>query len=430
MILSLSSRIVLSACLLGVAANAQQANAPSAEDLLGEIIASYRMGDLPEAWGNFLAFLEHPSRNDLHIDAFARCFYDQQCPQPGALGRILGRPRAELASRIDGFCPRLRSPEVEAALLEAGEPRSVVEQRREMYEHIVVNGLDGTCTAWRREQLELMFESPRAPRIHHDVLPLAWYEHQPGGFGTAIDVKIGASSLRLGVDTGSSLGALYQASTEFPVAEVELSNRQNRSIGILEHLLSTPARLTNLRVGRTLHQPFALDVSDHDPLWDHHPIAQNGNLGMVFLLRYPAVCFAWDEQRLYLGTLGPCAGGVEPNQPHLRGNLAVGFGVEAQDGTRFTASVDTGAWYTNCSAAFGTANSGDQAFSLGSHAALADDCLFDEAVLYRPAEYGFPQIFVRMNFLLQFRAFGWQLNPLRVHFVPRAAGARTLSAAE
>ena len=151
---------------------------------------------------------------------------------------------------------------------------------------------------------------------------------------------------------------------------------------------------------------------------------------MAFLLRYPAVCFAWGEQRLYLGALGPCAGGVEPDQPHLRGSLAVGFGVEARDGTRFTASVDTGAWHTNCSAAFGTANSGDQAFSLGPHAALAGDCLFDEAVLYRSAEQGFPQIFVRMNFLLRFRAFGWQLHPLRVHFVPRAAGARTPSTDE
>ena len=220
--MSLSSRIVLSACLLGVAANAQQATAPSAEDLPGEIIASYRMGDLPEAWGNFLVFLEHPSRNDLHTDAFARCFYEKRCPQPGALGRILVKPRAELASRIKGFCPRLRSPEVDAALVEAGVPETVVAQQ---------------------------------------------------------------------------------------------------------------------------------------------------------LLRYPAACFAWDEQRLYLGTLGPCAGGVEPDQPHLQGSLAVGFGVEAQDGTRFTASVDTGAWYTNCSAAFGTANLGDQAFALGPHAALADDCL-------------------------------------------------------
>ena len=425
--LPLLSRIVLGACLLGVAANAQQAAPPSAEDLLDEVASSYRMGDLHGAWDAFAAFLEHPSRNDLHVDAFAQCFYDQQCPQPGALGRILGKPRAELTSRIEGFCPRLRSPEVEAALLEAGAPESVVAQRRKMYERIVENGLHGTCADWRREQLDLMFEKPRVVRIHRDVLPLAWYEDQPGGFRTAIDVTIGATSLRMGVDTGASIGSLHRGSTEFPVAEVELSNRQTQSMGVIEYRVLTPARLASLRVGRTLHQPFALDVCDNERYWDFHPIAHNGDLGMVFLLRYPAVCFAWDEQRLYLGTLGPCAGGVEPDQPHLQGSLAVGFGVEAQDGTRFTASVDTGAFHTNCSAAFGEANSGDRAFLLGSQSALAGDCLFDDAVLYRSAEHGFPQMFVRMNFLLRFRAFGWQRHPLRVYFVPRSAEARTLS---
>lgn len=209
-----------------------------------------------------------------------------------------------------------------------------------------------------------------------------WHQHQPGGYGTAIDVTIGASPLRLGVDTGASLGSLYRASPEYPVAEVELSNRQTRSHGIFEYLMSTPARLRSLRVGRTLHHPFALGVSEEAFLWNHHPIGQNGNLGMAFLLRYPAVCFAWDEQRLYLGTLGSCAGGVEPTRPHLRGSLLLGLGVEARDGTRFTATVDTGARYTNCSAAFRNANSGDRAFSLGANLALGGECFFDEAVLY------------------------------------------------
>ena len=47
--------------------------------------------------------------------------------------------------------------------------------------------------------------------------------------------------------------------------------------------------------------------------------------------------------------------------------------------------------------------------------------VYDEAVLYKQAEYGFAQVFVRMNYLLRFRAFGWQRNPLRVYFVPRSA---------
>ena len=265
-----------------------------------------------------------------------------------------------------------------------------------------------------------MFAAPEIHGAARDVLPLAWYEHQPGGFSPAIDVTIGASPLRLGVDTGSSLGSLYRASAEYPMDEIQLSDRQTTSRGILYYLTSTPARLTNLRVGRTLHQPFGLDVSDEAFLWDHHPIGQNGNLGMAFLLRYRAVCFAWDEQRLHLGTLGPCAGGVEPAEPFLRGSLLVGFGVQASDGARFTATVDTGAWHTNCSAAFREANGGGRGFRLGTHPALGDDCLFDESVLYGRPELD-AQISVRMNFLLRFSAFGWQRQPLRVFFVPGPA---------
>lgn len=33
-----------------------------------------------------------------------------------------------------------------------------------------------------------------------------------------------------------------------------------------------------------------------------------------------------------------------------------------------------------------------------------------------------------MNYLLEFRAFGWQRNPLRVYFVPRSAEADRLTA--
>ncbi len=137
------------------------------------------------------------------------------------------------------------------------------------------------------------------------------------------------------------------------------------------------------------------------------------------MLRYPAVCFAWDEQRLYLGTLGPCADGAEPYDAHLRGSLLIGFAAEAHNGTRFTANVDTGGWHTNCSAAFGKANAGQTSFSFGDHPALGAECLFDEAVLFKSAEFGFSQVNIRMNDLLRFSAFGWQLNPLRVYFVPR-----------
>lgn len=411
--------LCLGVCLLGLASNAQQASPPTAEALLGKVIAAYRTGDLQGAWDAFASFLEHPSRNELHLDAFLDCFYYQQCPQVGAIGRILGIRRAQLAPRIEGFCPNLHS-EVEDHLRESGVAESDIAEYRKVYPRIVENGLNGTCASWRQEQLDLMFLDPRPVDVHPQALPQAWYRHQDGGLGVAIETFIGSVPLRMGVDTGSSLGSLYRRSKQFPDLEVEISDRRMRSKGTYDYHTSRPARVASLRVGRTLHQPFGLNVSDDELLYDREPIPKNGNLGMTLLLRYPAVCFAWDEQRLHLGALGPCAEGIEPNDAHLQGSLLTGFAVEAHDGTRFAAYVDTGGWHTNCSAVFSKANGGRSSFSFGDHASLGAECLFDEAVLYKSAEYGFPQISIRLNDLLRFSAFGWRLNPLRVYFVPRA----------
>ena len=56
------------------------------------------------------------------------------------------------------------------------------------------------------------------------------------------------------------------------------------------------------------------------------------------------------------------------------------------NGTWFTAYVDTGAGHTNCSPVFAAANHGKAAFSFGEDSTLVADCLFDEAVLYKPAD--------------------------------------------
>ncbi len=384
------------------------------------MVATYRGGDLKRAWNAFASFLEHPSRNELHIVAFANCFNNRRCPQVGALGRILGIPRAELAKRIKGFCPSLRSPDVEAALVESGVSESDLAEYRKTYPRIVRNGLNGTCASWRQEQLELMFHAPQPADVHPEALPLAWYLHQDGGFGPAVETLIGSVPLRLIVDTGASIGILHRRSEKFPELEIEISDRQKMSMGIFGYLAFKSARVASLRVGRTLHRPFELDVSDSERLYGRNPIPRNGWLGSLFLLSYPAVCFAWDEQRLHLGALGPCAGGVEPYDAHLFGSMKLQFDVRALDGTWFAAGFDTGAWHTHCSAALGKANAGQTSFSFGDHPALGAECLFDEAVLFKPAEFGFSQVNIRMNDLLRFSAFGWQLNPLRVYFVPRA----------
>ena len=414
MIPRLIPAVLAGACLFGAVASAEQAPPPSAEALLRQVIATYRVGDLQGAWNAFLAFFEHPSRNELHINAFTDCFYDRQCPQPGALGLILDRPRSELEPRLEGFCPRLRSPEVEAAL-----PPSALPERRAVYERIVANAFFGSCRAWQREQRELMFDSPSVGPRHADILPMAWVGDQDGGTTPAVALRVGAEPLRLVVDTGSSIGYLRKASPSFPGSAVTPLGHTRISTGVFQRYEDRPARLTSLQVGRTVLRPYQLDIADHRPGSWRHPIPRNGVLGMAFLLRYRAVCFAWDEQRLHLGGLGPCAGGLAPDRAHLLGSLLLGLATQARDGTRFSAAVDTGNWFTHCSAKFVGANADELEISFAAQRALVGKCHPNDAVLFQPAEYGFPQIYVGMNDLLRFRAFGWELNPLRVYFVPR-----------
>ena len=301
----------------------------------------------------------------------------------------------------------------------AGIAESDIGEYRQIYPRIVENGLNGTCASWRQEQQDLMFSDPRPAVVQPEALPLAWYERQHGGFGTAIETVVGSVPLRLGVDSGSSLGSLSRRSTTFPDLEIEISDRHMYDKGIFAYLISKPASVASLRVGRTLHQPFGLNVIDHGLLFGHYPTSRNGNLGMTFLLTYAAVCFAWDEHRLHLGALGPCAHGAQPYDAHLFGRMRIRFNVRALDGTWFAAGVDTGAPHTNCSAAFSKANGGRGSFSFGKHPYLRAECVFDDAVLFKSADYGFSQVEIRMNDLLRFSAFGWQLNPLRVYFVPR-----------
>ena len=73
----------------------------------------------------------------------------------------------------------------------------------------------------------------------------------------------------------------------------------------------------------------------------------------------------------------------------LLGSLLLGFAVEAANGERFAA--DDG------DAAFAEAQTERADFSIGDHPALAGACSCDDAVLYKQAQFGFPQIAVCMR---------------------------------
>ena len=169
--------------------------------------------------------------------------------------------------------------------------------------------------------------------------------------------------------------------------------------------LASLVEVESFRLGDTLLAPAQLLHLDQS-----HSLPQTqGIVGMDFLLRHRAVCFDWESGTLLLGQLGPCAGGAVADEATLGGSLGIELTVQTRSGEAVPGLVDTGADYTYCSSDEGTSGHGWE-FSFGLHAALRSGCRYDP--ISRPLVIG-------MKTLSQFRAFGWQLSPLRVFFVPK-----------
>ena len=153
--------------------------------------------------------------------------------------------------------------------------------------------------------------------------------------------------------------------------------------------------------------------------------ADVGNLiGMNLLLQYEKVCFDWEGKKLHLGELGPCENGVKPYRNWLTGAQGVAVGVRVNSNDYVEAKIDTGSAKTYCSQWFMGQRAEREVFSFGSNNALTGDCTYDPDVLFDNSERGeqstSDDILLGMDTLSRFAAFGWQLNPLRVYFVPKS----------
>ncbi len=137
------------------------------------------------------------------------------------------------------------------------------------------------------------------------------------------------------------------------------------------------------------------------------------SVGMNALLRYSQVCFSWSNATLYLGHLGPCKVGEQP----FAATLAAKGGepmltILESDGARFRVLVDTGAAKTYC----GDQLAKDGGFRFGSHPSFQVRCSREDL----PARSDIPwDAEIGMDTLREFNAFGWELNPFRMYFVPK-----------
>jgi hypothetical protein len=383
------------------------------EVVLREVAAAFRVGDFNRTWDAWMAFFRHPGRNQLESGAFQDCF-QFDCPDVGTLGNILGKAKAEL-DLLDGFCPSVVDQEIIEEAVSAEHEAGL----RGMYARIARNGLQGSCEQWRSSQRSQLGEASVSIDPAPDAVPFAWFETTDGGRVPVADLLGGPALARALVDSGSSISKLYMTESEAGRrSDVLLTRHMVVTTGIYESEWAAIARLSRLSLGRSRHHDVRFDVQGVPSMG--HPYPLRALLGMSTLLRYEAVCFAWDERRIYLGGLGPCAAGLEAYDAHLDGKLTMQVTVQARNGARFAAMFDTGAIHTKCSATFIEANGGELGFEFGDHPALAGRCVPDERVLFLDPNWtGDAQIHLCMNALLRFRAFGWQRSPFKLFLVPR-----------
>ena len=178
--------------------------------------------------------------------------------------------------------------------------------------------------------------------------------------------------------------------------------------------------VASFRLGQTRQSPAKL----YRRKWYSDGILQKTPVvvGMDFLLRHSAVCFDWVGRTLHLGRLGPCSGGVVAQEAALTKPSAIELLVRTRTGETVAGLVDTGSGPTFCSDELAAAHGWK--FTFGEHPALRSDCRWQSTISLSD---GF---LIGMETLGEFRAFGWQLNPLRVLFVPgpRGLGGEVLCA--
>ena len=423
-------------CLSGAFASGEAHPPDSPEALLWEVRQAHRRGDFELAWDAYMRFFKHPDRNRVDMLTFAYCFKQEQCPDLGRLGAFLRKTKREFDA-LGRFCPQWRET-WEAELDEDAKPSATageIEFIKTVPDRILTGGLGTDCAGWPeivRPRLHNAQSSRRA--LQKDVVPIRLTGDE-WGFRPEVKLGVGRSDTWALLDTGATdltfdADEWFRKSLAIENLEIVGTNTMSTRYG---NVFSRAARLPNLRLGNTSHHDVTVSAIEADA-------AMRGvQLGMTVLLRYKSVCFAWKEMRLHLGDLGPCAGGAEPHQAILSPWFIPFVEVASQEENAIAASyavengshayarwkrassqswvlVDTGAMQNHCSDSF--ASKVGQRFRFGENDLTAactnvGDAMFEHFTGEVAAILG-------METLLEFDAFGWELNPFRLYFVPKA----------
>ena len=383
---------------------------------LEQVIAYYQNGELESAWEAYSAFFNHPSNSDVNVDAFGRCFFIQECPPLGALAYILGKSEAD-AGNFHDFCPDWQG--LDKTGLSEEELRTGYELAYSFREI----ALEGTCEQWAKRNAAMFDARPRKRWRDPQVLPLV--RLSPEDTRPAIVAKILRTPVTGLVDTGASMSFLNRAwSDKAPEAFEFIQDMRVEFIGHLD--MASVARIQNMQLGNEAFPRPVVVLGEVRVIESGlNAAAEMGNIfGMNLLLQYRSVCFDWEQNKLHLGTLGACEGGEAPYRNWLTGTQLIGIDAGLSTDTKYTAEIDTGSDTTYCSQWL-MRRYKDHTFSFGDSSALTGECTYSPHVLFRDSETSQDShtrhILLGMDTLNQFSAFGWELNPLRVYFVPKAS---------
>ena len=404
----------------GVAAG-RDAPGTSPGELLESVIKHYRNGELERAWEAYRAFFSHPGNGDVDVNAFGNCFYKGECPAVGLLAHVLGKHEAE-ADDLRSFCPTWEGADA------SGHTEEQLIEARQILAGFVSAAFGGrTCAQWADLNARRFHSRPgRWPKGAQSI-PLA--PPRADDRRPVAEMVVAADQrLAVLVDTGATTASLVRERIDDSSASIEVVG-EVVVIHIMHHSLRASAKVDWLQLGSTVFERPIVGLSDEPVFWgaEKPPLELDGIVGMNLLLQYESVCFDWERRTLHLGELGPCESGLMPDRAWLDGALRPT--VEAAntfDGVA-RAVIDTGAVGTVCSHGFVRPDADSEPFSFGRDARLQGECAYDSNILFDNWNWGDQvegnHMMLGMATLGKFAAFGWRLNPLRVYFVPKPAGA-------
>ena len=353
------------------------------------IVSATRIGNFEKAWEEYLQALDLALVDTSVAWTFSQSCRGQWCQSLGSLGGLRGKAVSDL-------------PSVERAFARQDE------RTREHWQNYLQ----------RFMQPEYLNGSPRPSTLVPQRIPLirAGGDSEDSRAWTYVRDEVGERSQAAIIGTG----AVYDSVIEEHVADALGVNSQVLGQQFVSRDFEGSesrarwAVLRGLKWGGLHGEPLPVSLVSEA---DRRRVAQVV-LGMHPLLRYSAVCFHWEENVLHLGELGPCSGtdrAALSAELHPQGLVPT---KRVSKNTRESVLVvfDTGSSANHCKLSLADSLAG-ASIELAPASKVRVSCNPDAAVVRE----GYPfDMVIGMETLGRFAAFGWELNPFRLYFVPDA----------